>query len=121
MNEENSAYNLKKGEVFATPALAITYSQEGLSGASRNFHKWGREYRLMHGNQERMILLNSWEGVYLDVNQEGMAQMMHDIASMGGEFFVMDDGWFGSKYKRSQDNAALGDWTVDTDKACPRA
>ena len=116
MNEENSAYNLRKGEVFATPALAITYSREGLSGASRNFHKWGREYRLMHGNQERMILLNSWEGVYLDVNQEGMAQMMHDIASMGGELFVMDDGWFGSKYKRSQDNAALGDWTVDTDK-----
>ena len=113
INEENSAYNLSRGEVFATPALALTYSREGLGGASRNFHRWGRKHRLMHGDKERMILLNSWEGVYFDINQEGMAQMMQDIASMGGELFVMDDGWFGSKYQRNSDNAALGDWTVD--------
>ena len=116
INEENSAYNLPQGEVFATPALALTYSREGLSGASRNFHKWGRKYRLMHGDKERMLLLNSWEGVYFDINQQGMAQMMQDIASMGGELFVMDDGWFGSKYQRNSDNAALGDWTVDSRK-----
>ena len=116
INEENSAYNLPKGEVFRTPALALTYSQEGLSGASRNFHKWGRKHRLMHGDKERMILLNSWEGVYFNINQEGMAQMMQDIAQMGGELFVMDDGWFGTKYQRNSDNAALGDWTVDNRK-----
>jgi alpha-galactosidase len=63
-----------------------------------------------------MILLNSWEGVYLNVNQEGMAQMMKDIADMGGELFVMDDGWFGNKYNRDVDNAALGDWVVDKHK-----
>ena len=116
INEENSAYRLRRGETFRTPVLALTYSREGLSGASRNFHKWGRTYRLMHGDRERMILLNSWEGVYFDINQEGMDQMMQDIASMGGELFVMDDGWFGAKYQRNTDNAALGDWTVDTRK-----
>lgn len=116
INEENSTYNLKRGETFATPALALTYSREGLSGASRNFHRWGRKYRLMHGDRERMILLNSWEGVYFNINQEGMDQMMADIASMGGELFVMDDGWFGTKYQRNSDNAALGDWTVDKRK-----
>ena len=116
INEENSAYRLRRGETFRTPVLALTYSREGLSGASRNFHKWGRTYRLMHGDRERMILLNSWEGVYFDINQEGMDQMMQDIASMGGELFVMDDGWFGDKYQRNTDNAALGDWTVDTCK-----
>ena len=116
INEENSAYRLRRGETFRTPVLALTYSREGLGGASRNFHKWGRTYRLMHGDRERMILLNSWEGVYFDINQEGMDQMMQDIASMGGELFVMDDGWFGDKYQRNTDNAALGDWTVDTRK-----
>ena len=116
INEENSAYRLRRGETFRTPVLALTYSREGLSGASRNFHKWGRKYRLMHGDQERMILLNSWEGVYFNIEQEGMDQMMQDIASMGGELFVMDDGWFGAKYQRNTDNAALGDWTVDTRK-----
>ncbi|MDE6496582.1 MAG: alpha-galactosidase [Duncaniella sp.] len=116
INEENSAYKLKKGETFSTPALALTFSDEGLSGASRNFHRWGRNYRLAHGNEPRKILLNSWEGVYFDINEEGMAQMMKDIASMGGELFVMDDGWFGDKYYRDNDSASLGDWTVDTRK-----
>ena len=116
INEENSTYHLKKGEVFTTPALALTYSEEGLSGASRNFHKWGRKYRLAHGDKERRILLNSWEGVYFNINEEGMDQMMGDIAGMGGELFVMDDGWFGDKYPRNIDNSSLGDWVVDKRK-----
>ena len=116
INEENSSYTLEKEEVFRTPELALTYSGEGLSGASRNFHRWARQHKLAHGNQPRKILLNSWEGVYFDINQEGMDQMMADIASMGGELFVMDDGWFGDKYKRNTDNSSLGDWVVDTTK-----
>ena len=116
INEDNSEYHLKKGETFQTPALALTYSSEGKSGVSRNFHKWGRKYKLMHGDVERKILLNSWEGVYFDINQQGMDQMMADIASMGGELFVMDDGWFGEKYPRKTDNSSLGDWVVDRTK-----
>lgn len=116
INEENSAYHLRKGECFVTPSLALTYSGEGLSGCSRNFHRWARKYKLANGNVLRNILLNSWEGVYFDINEEGMNQMMKDIASMGGELFVMDDGWFGDKYKRNSDNSSLGDWKVDAEK-----
>ncbi len=116
INEENSAYTLEKEETFRTPELALTYSKEGLSGASRNFHRWARLHKLAHGNQLRKILLNSWEGVYFNINQKGMDQMMADIASMGGELFVMDDGWFGDKYKRNSDNSSLGDWVTDTTK-----
>jgi len=116
INEENSEYNLAKGETFVTPPLALTYSEEGLSGASRNFHRWGRNHRLAHGNDMRKVLLNSWEGVYFDINEEGMQQMMADIADMGGELFVMDDGWFGGKYPRNNDSTSLGDWVVDTNK-----
>ncbi|MBQ3698981.1 MAG: alpha-galactosidase [Prevotella sp.] len=116
INEDNSEYHLKKGETFTTPALALSYSEKGLSGVSRNFHKWGRKYKMMHGDKERKILLNSWEGVYFDINQQGMDQMMKDIASMGGELFVMDDGWFGDKYPRKTDNSSLGDWVVDRNK-----
>ena len=116
INEDNSAYYLQKGELFSTPALAITYSNEGTSGCSRNFHRWARNYKLAHGNVLRKILLNSWEGVYFDINEAGMEQMMSDISSMGGELFVMDDGWFGDKYQRNTDNSSLGDWKVDTRK-----
>ncbi len=116
INPDNSAYHLKKGETFTTPKVTFSFSKCGLSGVSRNFHKWGRKYMLAHGNKERKILLNSWEGVYFDINQQGMDQMMGDIASMGGELFVMDDGWFGVKYPRKTDNCALGDWEVDKNK-----
>ena len=116
INPDNSAYHLKKGETFVTPKVALSFSKYGLSGVSRNFHKWGRKYMLAHGNKERKILLNSWEGVYFDINQQGMDQMMGDIASMGGELFVMDDGWFGDKYPRKTDNSSLGDWVVDKNK-----
>ncbi len=116
INPDNSEYHLKRGEIFCTPKVALSFSQQGLSGVSRNFHKWGRKYMMMHGDRERKILLNSWEGVYFDINQQGMDQMMGDIASMGGELFVMDDGWFGVKYPRKTDNCALGDWEVDRQK-----
>lgn len=116
INEDNSAYTLKKDELFRTPELALTYSSEGLSGSSRNFHRWARLHKLAHGTTPRKILLNSWEGVYFDINQEGMDGMMADIASMGGELFVMDDGWFGDKYPRKSDNSSLGDWVVDKRK-----
>ncbi len=114
--EDNAFYTLGKGEVFRTPALALTYSSEGLSGASRNFHRWARKYKIAHGDRPRDILLNSWEGVYFDINQEGMDQMMGAIADMGGELFVMDDGWFGDKYPRDNDTSSLGDWTVNAKK-----
>ena len=116
INEDNSQYNLKSGERFVTPALALTYSNEGLSGASRHFHSWARSHKIAHGTELRPILLNSWEGVYFNINEEGMDQMMNDISSMGGELFVMDDGWFGMKYHRDNDSYSLGDWTVDTRK-----
>lgn len=112
INEEESLYRLKPGETFQTPEFAMTVSNEGKGGISRAFHKWGRKYRLAHGDRPRDILLNSWEGVYFKVNQETMDQMMADFAALGGELFVMDDGWFGDKYPRDNDKTSLGDWTV---------
>ncbi|MBQ2978699.1 MAG: alpha-galactosidase [Bacteroidaceae bacterium] len=113
---EASQYKLAKGETFVTPRMAYTYSQRGIGGASRNFHKWARN-GMVHGcNTQRDILLNSWEGVYLDINEKDMEQMISDFAAMGGELFVMDDGWFGDKYPRTKDNSSLGDWVVDNNK-----
>ncbi|MCF0244822.1 MAG: alpha-galactosidase [Bacteroidaceae bacterium] len=111
-----SQYHLDAGKTFTTPKLALTYSDKGLGGVSRNIHKWARNGMIAHGNRVRDILLNSWEGVYLDIKEKEMAAMMDDIAALGGELFVMDDGWFGDKYPRNVDNSSLGDWVVDTRK-----
>lgn len=116
INEENSHYKLEPKETFKTPEFAMTYSTSGKGGVSRAFHRWARMYKLSHGNVEREILLNSWEGVYFKVNQEGMDQMMKSFSALGGELFVMDDGWFGNKYSRDRGDSSLGDWTVNKKK-----
>ena len=110
-------YILEPKQVFETPHLALTYSEQGMGGVSRNFHRWARTCGMLHrGMNVGDILLNSWEGLYFDINQERMIQMMDDISQMGGELFVMDDGWFGDKYQRNNDSSTLGDWMVDKKK-----
>ena len=117
INETGSRYTLGRNECFTTPALAVVYSDEGKGGVSRNYHRWARLNGKIHNGQAlRKTLLNSWEGVYLNVSQAAMEKMMDGVQALGAELFVMDDGWFGGKYKRSIDNCALGDWVTDTDK-----
>lgn len=112
INEETSHYILEPKEVFVTPEFAMTYSMNGKGGVSRAFHRWAREYKLNQGKRPHDILLNSWEGVYFKVDQEGMNQMMEAFSALGGELFVMDDGWFGNKYPRDNSTSSLGDWEV---------
>lgn len=116
INEETSHYIVEPKETFATPEFAMTYSTTGKGGVSRAFHRWAREYKLNNGNRPHDILLNSWEGVYYKVSQEGMDQMMESFSAMGGELFVMDDGWYGNKYPRNNSTSSLGDWEVCKEK-----
>lgn len=116
MNEESSQYILEPKETFVTPEFAMTYSNNGKGGVSRAFHHWARQYKMNQGERLHDILLNSWEGVYFKVNQKGMDEMMEAFSAMGGELFVMDDGWFGNKYPRNGGNSSLGDWEVCKEK-----
>ena len=117
ISPQASEYILEPGETFTTPRLALCMSNEGLGGVSRNFHRWARHEGWLHqGDKTREILLNSWEGVVFNVNEKGMFQVIEDIKEMGGELFVMDDGWFGDKYQRNDDKSTLGDWMVDRKK-----
>ena len=117
IDPQSSEYVLDPKQKFETPHLAFTFSNEGLSGASRNFHRWARTEGMLHrGMKTGDILLNSWEGLYFDIDEARMIAMMDDISKFGGELFVMDDGWFGDKYPRKDDTSSLGDWVVDKNK-----
>ena len=117
IDPQSSEYVLAPKQVFTTPRLALTYSTSGMGGVSRAFHKWARSCGYLHnGNATRDVLLNSWEGIYFDITEQRIIDMMDDIAAFGGELFVMDDGWFGDKYPRNNDSSSLGDWVVDTRK-----
>ena len=117
IDPQSSEYVLDGGETFTTPHLALTFSAEGMGGVSRNFHRWARTEGMLHrGMKTGDILLNSWEGIYFDITEQKILDMMDDIANFGGELFVMDDGWFGDKYQRNDDSSTLGDWVTDLKK-----
>jgi alpha-galactosidase len=108
---------LGKQEVFKTPPVLYTYSQSGKGQVSRNFHDWARDYGIRDGNKPRSILLNSWEGVYFNQEEDKLVEMMDGVSKIGGEMFVVDDGWFGSKYQRNDGaEGGLGDWVTDKRK-----
>nr|WP_067053202.1 alpha-galactosidase [Mucilaginibacter sp. L294] len=110
INNAASEYHLKPGEEFTTPALVYTYSDHGRGDASRQLHRWARQYKIVDGNGSRLTLLNNWESTYFDFNEAKLAQLIKDTKKLGADMFLLDDGWFGNNHPRNGDNAGLGDW-----------
>jgi alpha-galactosidase len=108
-------YEVKPGEIFTTPEVAMSYSSEGLQKLSHNFHKLIRNNlcRGKYKDTRRPILINNWEATYFNFNTEKLVLIAKEAAELGIEMLVMDDGWFG---KRDDDFSSLGDWVVNTNK-----
>ena len=107
---------LKPGEDYNSPKIVMTFSNEGAGQASRNLHNYGRMYGVYNGDKQRPVVLNSWEGTYMDFNEAKLDTYIPDAAKLGVEYFVLDDGWFGNKYPRNNDTQGLGDWMVNKAK-----
>ena len=116
INPAASDYTLAGKKSLATPEMVFTYTTNGKGEATRNLHRWARKYQLLDGTKEREILLNSWEGVHFDTTEANLEPMVKDFAALGGEMFVVDDGWFGPKYPRNDAKSSLGDWGIATSK-----
>lgn len=117
INPYASEYTLKPGEVFSTPEFIFTYSTEGKGKASRDFHNWARKYQLKDGEGPRMSLLNNWEATYFDFDEDKLNGLFGEAAAhLGVDMFLLDDGWFGTKYPRNNDKQGLGDWTEIKEK-----
>ncbi len=110
-------YHLEPKESLITPKFILNYSAKGTGQISRNFHRWCRQYALRDGNTPRPIVLNSWEGTYFDFTEDALVKMMDGVNKMGGEMFVLDDGWFGEhEFARDSIYSGLGDWGVNNAK-----
>lgn len=115
IHSENFNFEVKSGETFEAPEVAMVYSDNGFAKISNSFHKAIRN-NLCRGkfkNARRPILINNWEGTYFDFNADKLVSMAKDASELGVELFVMDDGWFG---KRDNDKSGLGDWTPNEKK-----
>ncbi len=110
VNPFGSAYYLKPKEKFTTPVMLWAWSDSGLGNMSRSFHAWAREFGVRDGNEPRQVLLNNWEATAFDFDFDRIAGLFQPAREMGVELFLLDDGWFGNKHPRTNDNAGLGDW-----------
>lgn len=108
-------YRLDPGEEFEAPEVIMAFSENGFTGLSHIYHDFFRE-RMCDSKfvrRRRPIPINTWEAAFFDFDDKKLLEIARAAKQMGVELLVMDDGWFG---KRTDDNAGLGDWVVNTDK-----
>lgn len=115
LNPDLFEWLLLSGEEFETPETVITYSYNGLTSLSHNFHKVIRENicRGKYKLSERPVLINNWEATYFDFDADKIISIAEQAAKLGVDMMVLDDGWFG---KRNDDCSGLGDWFVNEAK-----
>ena len=115
LNDELFSYPLAAGDTFTVPEVILSYSQNGLSALSQQYHNCIRNHvcRSKYVHMSRPVLINSWEAAYFDFTGETIVNLAKEAASLGIDMVVMDDGWFG---KRDDDNSSLGDWYVNEKK-----
>ena len=115
LNPELFEWTLESGEEFETPEAVMTYSSNGFSKMSYNFHKIIREHicRGKYKLSERPVLINNWEATYFNFDEEKILNIAKQASELGVDMLVLDDGWFG---KRDDDNSGLGDWFVNENK-----
>lgn len=119
INPENFEFVLKDGDVFQAPEVIHSFSNQGFSKLSHNFHNVIRKhlFRGKYADATRPILINNWEATYFKFNAEKLIAIAKEAKKIGVDTFVLDDGWF---LGRNGDSSSLGDWFVDEEKlGCP--
>ncbi len=116
INPYASEYKLQAGKTFVTPEFIFTYSNQGKGQASRNLHRWARNFGVLEGDKPKLTLLNNWEATHMDFNEKLLVELFEGAKQLGVDLFLLDDGWFGNKFPRDNDKAGLGDWQVDKKK-----
>jgi alpha-galactosidase len=72
LNPYQLSWPLAPGESFTTPEAVAVYSDKGLGGMSRSFHRLYRNHlsRSSWTHKDRPVLINNWEGTYFDFDEE---------------------------------------------------
>ena len=115
INPVQFRYTLAAGEAFFAPQVLMSYSSEGFTGLTHQYHDLIREHicRGAYKHAKRPVLINNWEATYFDFDKEKIVKIAQQAHELGIEMLVLDDGWFG---KRDSDNSGLGDWYTNEKK-----
>ncbi|MBE5040901.1 alpha-galactosidase [Ructibacterium gallinarum] len=109
INPFNFEWVLEPGQSFQAPEVVNVFSQDGFGGMSRTFHDLYRS-RLVRGKYRdtvRPILINSWEAIGCNFDENKILSIAKKAKILGIEMVVLDDGWFGH---RDAPTSSLGDW-----------
>jgi alpha-galactosidase len=115
LNPFDFSWELEPGASFQTPEAVLAFSNEGLGGMSRAYHRFYRQHLISPKwrDRERPVVMNSWEPVLFDFDADTIEALAREAAPLGAELFVLDDGWFGH---RDNEKSSLGDWVADERK-----
>lgn len=115
IHPQGFCYHIEPGESFMTPQVIMSFSAEGLTLLSQQYHDVLREHmcRGRYKHEKRPVLINNWEATYFDFDEKKLLELASQAAELGIEMLVLDDGWFG---KRNDDYSGLGDWFVNEQK-----
>ncbi len=109
-------YVLDPGETFTTPTVVWAWSDAGTRPLTRRLHRWIRRWALRAPETLRPIVVNNWEATGFSFDAERLGRFAAEAAEVGGEVFLLDDGWFGTEFPRDDDTQGLGDWEPDPAK-----
>ncbi|RSH89152.1 hypothetical protein EHS25_002264 [Saitozyma podzolica] len=118
LNPLHLSLSLAPGESFHSPECVGVYSNSGLGGMSRTYHRLYRNHLSMshHTHRARPPLINSWEAFYTDFDSKRLLNLAGLSSQLGFKLMVLDDGWFGNKYPRTDVTAGLGDWIPTSER-----
>lgn len=109
-------YVLDPGATFTTPTVIWAWSDAGTRPLSHRLHRWVRANALRDGARDRPVVVNNWEATGFAFDADRLDRFCREAAEVGGEVFLLDDGWFGTEFPRDDDTQGLGDWDPDVDK-----
>lgn len=116
LNPAGSRYTLDAGKTFVAPRMLWMRGQNGAGELARTMHKYIREKVLRDGTKTRPVLLNNWEATGFNFDEKKLVGLFDGAKETGFDLFLLDDGWFATKYPRNNDKAGLGDWEVNPKK-----
>lgn len=107
-------YPLEAGESFTSPEAVMSFGKDE-NDMMQNMHVFVQNHiiRKEFSKVSRPVLFNNWEGTYFNFDRQKVLDMAQESKKMGGELFVLDDGWFGH---RNDDTSSLGDWYPNMNK-----
>ncbi|MBS6948860.1 alpha-galactosidase [Bifidobacterium scardovii] len=109
INPELFRWRLEPGESLQLPEAVLAYSSDGIGALSRVYHSLYRT-RMARGpwrDRRRPIVVNTWEAIYMKMDEDKLVELASSAKDLGIEMLVIDDGWFGH---RNYDDTSLGDW-----------